>query len=67
MADTNSPDTEHQDPGETAESALQQGESHLHPADSVDNVQTAEYGRESTAAQRDASDDTPTPTETPAD
>jgi hypothetical protein len=59
MADTDSPD-----PGSTAESALQQAESDLHPADPVDNLKTAEHGRESTAAQRDTSDDTPTPTET---
>ena len=60
-------DTENTNLGADAESALQQAESNLHPADAVDNVRTAEYGRESTAARRDTSDDTPTPTETPAD
>lgn len=67
MAETKNPDTERQDPGATAESALQKAESNLHPADPVDDLQTAEYGRESTAARQDTSDDTPTPTETPAD
>jgi hypothetical protein len=59
-------DTENPEPGGSAESALQQAESDLHPADPVDHLRTAEYGRESTAARRDTSDDTPTPTETPA-
>jgi len=62
MADTDNPD-----PGANAESALQKAESDLHPADAADDLRTAEYGRESTAARRDTSDDTPTPTETPAD
>ncbi len=62
MADTENPDL-----GADAESALQQAGSDLHPADPVDALRTAEYGRESTAARRDTSDDTPTPTETPAD
>ena len=62
MADTESPD-----PGANAESALHQAESDLRPADAVDKVRTAEYGRKSAAARRDTSDDTPTPTETPAD
>ena len=60
-------DTENPNPGVDAESALQQAESDLHPADTVDNLRTAEFGRESTAARRDTSDDTPTPTETPTD
>jgi hypothetical protein len=59
--------TENPDPGGSAESALQQAESDLHPADPVDDLRTAEFGRESTAARRDTSDDTPTPTETPTD
>jgi len=60
-------DTENPDQGTSAESALQQAESNLHSADAVDNVRTAEYGRESAAARADTSDDTPTPRETPAD
>ena len=60
-------DTENTNLGADAESALQQAESDLHPADAVDALRTAEYGRESAAASRDTSDDTPTPTETPAD
>ena len=62
MADTKNPD-----PTGSAESALQHAESDLHPADPVDALRTAEYGRESSEARRDISDDTPTPTETPAD
>ena len=60
-------DTESTDPGAPAESDLQQAGSHLHPADPVDDMRTARFGRESAAAQADTSDDTPTPTETPAD
>jgi len=55
MADTESPDLG------AAE------ESDLHPADPPDALRTAEYGRESAAAQADTSDDTPTPRETTAD
>jgi hypothetical protein len=62
MADTESPDL-----GAAEESDLQRAESALHPADPVDNLRTAKHGRESAAAQADTSDDTPTPTETPAD
>jgi hypothetical protein len=67
MAETERPDTGAADQGGTTESALQPAESDLHPADPVDDMRTAEYGRESTAARRDTSDDTPTPTETPTD
>ena len=60
-------DTESTDHGDAAESALQRAESDLHPGDPVDDMRTAEYGRESAAARADTSDETPTPTETPAD
>ena len=60
-------DTESTDLGATEESDLQRPESDLHPADQPDALRTTEYGRESAAAQADVSDDTPTPTETPAD
>jgi len=60
-------DTEGTDPVDPAESALRRAESDLHPGDPVDDMRTAEYGRESAAARADTSDDTPTPTETHAD
>jgi hypothetical protein len=60
-------DTESTDLGAAAESDLQRAESDLHPADPVDNMRTARFGRESAAAHADTSDDTPTPTETHAD
>ena len=60
-------DTESTDLGATEESDLQRPESDLHLADQPDALRTAEHGRESAAAQADTSDDTPTPTETPAD
>jgi len=63
----NSDDTTGTDPGAAAEAALQRAESDLHPGDPVDDMRTAEYGRESAAARADTSDDTPTPTETHAD
>ena len=46
---------------------VQRAKSDLHPGDPVDDMRTAEYGRESAAARADTSDDTPTPRETPAD
>ena len=48
------------------ESALQRAESDLHPGDPVDDMRTAEYGRESAAARAETSDDTPAPRETPS-
>jgi len=60
-------DTEGTDRADSAEAALQRAESDLHPGDPVDDMRTAEYGRESAAARADTSDDTPTPTETHAD
>jgi hypothetical protein len=62
MGDTHDPDL-----GAEEESALQQAESDLHPADTADALQTAEYGRESAAARRDTSDNAPTPMETPTE
>jgi hypothetical protein len=62
MADMESPDL-----GAAEESDLQRAESVLHPADPVDNLRTARHGRESAAARADTSDETPAPTETPAD
>ena len=68
MADTASTDdAAGTDQGAPAESALQRAESDLHPGDPVDDMRTAEYGRESAAARADTSDETPTPRETPAD
>lgn len=60
-------ETEKPDPDTNAESALRRAESDLHPADKADALRTAEYGRESAAARRDSPDDTPPPTEAPAD
>jgi hypothetical protein len=60
-------DTESTDLGAAAESDLQRAESDLHPADPVDDMRTAEYGRESERARADTSGDTPTPTEVPGD
>jgi len=47
----NSDDTTGTDPGAAAEAALQRAESDLHPGDPVDDMRTAEYGRESAAAR----------------
>ena len=60
-------DTESTDHGGAAEAALQRAESDLHPGDPVDDMRTAEYGRESAAAHADTSDDAPAPRETPPD